>query len=289
MITTVSFAKTYTVGFAQDTLKNDWRLAQVNELKAALSKHDDIQLLVKNAESKVSKQILHIEQFIKDGVDFIVTSPIEQHITATVLEKAMQKGIHVILIDRRVQGDAFSTFIAPDNKLIAKEAGGFLVDKLDQKGVILMLQGIENASATTLRDEGFMEVANKYPKIKVIKKRANFLRNDAIKVMEEVYEQGVHFDAIYSHSDSMLVGARKVMKRLGKPLDIPMVGIDYIQEAKEAILQGEQTASFIYQTSAKEGAKAIVDIINGKLPKKEQTLDTVMVTKENVQTLKPIF
>ncbi|MBD3840669.1 MAG: hypothetical protein IE909_02075 [Campylobacterales bacterium] len=48
------------------------------------------------------------------------------------------------------------------------------------------------------KEHKFLDVIASYPKMKVISKRANYLRNDAIKLMEELYKEGVKFDAIYN-------------------------------------------------------------------------------------------
>lgn len=282
-------AKEYTIGFAQDTLKNDWRLAQVKELKAEAKKHPNLKLIIKSANAKVSKQIRDIELFIKQDVDFIITSPIEPNITSLVLKKAIDKGIKVILLSRTINSDNYTTFISPDNEKIGEEAAKHLVSILNGKGVILELQGIKTATSTMKRSAGFNKIINKYPNIKVIKRTGNYLRSDTIKVMEKIYKKNIKFDAIFSHSDSMLEGVRNVMNKYNKDLTTPMVGIDYIKAASKAIKNGHQTATFVYQTAAKEGIQAIIDIINNKTIKKNITLDTLKVTKDNVNKIKPIF
>ncbi len=286
---TSMYAKSYIIGFSQDTLNNDWRLAQTEELKNEVKKYPYLKLIVRDGNSKVSKQIRDIEEFIKQGVDFIITSPKDAKITSLVLKKAIDKGIKVILISRTITTDDYTVFIAPNNYKIGQDAAKLLVKKLNYKGNILMLQGIEGASSTIQREEGFLSIMNQYPKINVISKRANYLRNDAIKAVEAVYHDKIQFDAIFSHSDSMLIGAREVMKRFKQDLHIPMVGIDYVKQSRQAIIDGEQLGSFLYPTSAKEGVQAVVDIINGKKVSKNITLDTVLVTKENVYKVEPIF
>ena len=97
-IISFSIAKDYIIGFSQDTLANDWRAAQVQEVKNEVMKHDNLKLIVKDANSKVSKQIRDIEEFIKAKVDFIIASPKDAKITSLVLKKAMDNNIKVILI-----------------------------------------------------------------------------------------------------------------------------------------------------------------------------------------------
>lgn len=283
------FSKEIIIGFAQDTLSNDWRVAQVEEVKTEVFKHKNLKLIVKNAKGKVSNQIKDIESFIEQKVDFIITSPINAQITSEVLKKAIENKIKVILISRGINTSDYTTFIAPDNKQIGRNAAVFLANKINYEGTILMLQGVQGATSTIQREEGFEEITKKYPKIKIIKKRANYLRSDAIKVMEEIYSNNIKFDAIYSHSDSMLVGARQVIKKHQNVINFPSVGIDYIKEAKLAIEKNEQSATFLYPTSGKEGVKAIIDIINNKPIEKNIIIDSQIITKENTKYIKPIF
>ena len=283
------FSKEYKIGFAQDTLANDWRVAQVEAVKSEIKKYPFLKLTVRDAKAQVSNQIADIEYFINNNYDFIITSPINPKITSIALKKAIKKNIKIILLDRGIEKDYYTTFIAPDNQLIAKEAATLMVKKMDGKGTILILEGIKGATPTIQRTNGFMSIIKKYSNIKIIKKRANFLRADAIKVMEEIYNNNIKFDAIYSHSDSMLSGVRTVMKSKSKNMDILMVGIDYINESKDAIINGQQSATFTYDTCGKEGIKSIIDIIDGKNIIKNQVINTTMVTKQNVMLIDPIF
>lgn len=282
-------ADSFTVGFAQDTLGNDWRKAQVEEAKKTAQKYPFLTLKVKDAKAKQSLQILHLDEFIAQGVDAILTSPFDTPVMSQVLQKARDKGIAVVLISRGVSSDAYDVFVAPDNYKIGVKAAQYLLKKMDYKGTVLMLQGVAGVSTTLQREEGFESVASKYDEVSIVKKRANFLRSDAIRAMEELYESGVEFDAIYSHSDSMLVGVREAMTRHEKDFSIPMVGIDYIKAAKTAILEGKQSASFTYPTVAKEGVDAVVHLLGGKAVPRDIEVDSVRVTLENVSEVEPIF
>ena len=283
------YSREYKVGFAQDTLANDWRLSQVNDVRNHISKYKNITLTVKNAQASISNQISDIEYFIKNNYDFIITSPINEKISSLVLKKAIKKGIKVILIDRGISTTDYTTFITPDNNLIAKKAANYMIDKLKGKKTILMIEGIKGSTPTIHRTAGFLSVIEKYPNIKVITRRANFLRSDAINMMESIYDNNIKFDAIYSHSDSMLSGVRTVMDKYNKDKSILMVGIDYIDEAKEAILKGNQTVSFTYPTCGKEGVEAIIKIINNQKIKKNKIIESIMITKDNAKNIAPIF
>jgi ABC-type sugar transport system substrate-binding protein len=283
------YAKSYKVGFAQDTLLNDWRKAQVLDVQQEIDKYPFLQLTVKDANAQLSKQIEDIEYFINNKYDFIITSPINAKITSLVLKKAIEKGIKVILIDRGIEEEHYTSFISPDNYKIAQNAANYLTKKLNYQGTILMLEGVKGATPTILRTKGFMEVINKHKGIKIIKRRANYLRSDAIKVADKLFQDKVKFDAIYSQSDSMLSGVRFAMKKNNIKKSFITVGIDYISEAKSAIKNKTQDVSYTYDTCGKEGVQTIIKIINNQKIQKNYTLKSTMVTIKNVNDIKAIF
>jgi ribose transport system substrate-binding protein len=289
LLSGLSFAEPFVVGFAQDTLANDWRKAQVDEALKTAANYENMEIIVKDAGAKPTVQLLHVDEFITMGVDGIITSPFDTPLMGKALAKAQEKGIKVVLLSRKISADSYDVFIAPDNFNIAKRAGEFLLEQMNYKGTVLMLQGVDGVTTTKAREDGFEAVASQYPKVKIIKRRGNFLRSDTIAIMEELYKNGVKFDAIYSHSDSMLIGAREVMRHLGKDTSIPMVGIDYVKAAREAIINGEQSASFTYPTVAKEGVEAMMKLLNGEeLPRKIE-VESIKITPQNAQDIAPIF
>src|SRR5574344_697636 len=123
-------AKTYKIGFAQDTLSNDWRKAQADQLIYYSKKYNFLELTISDAKGSVANQIAAIEKFIKEDYDFIITSPINASITSVVLKKAVDKGIKVILLSRGINSDHYTSFIAPDNYKIGQEAAKYLLNKM---------------------------------------------------------------------------------------------------------------------------------------------------------------
>jgi ribose transport system substrate-binding protein len=163
--------------------------------------------------------------------------------------------------------------------------------QLKGKGNILMLQGVPTATTAIARSEAFLAELKQHPGLRVSAvKVGNYLRADAIRAVEEALQEGVPFDAIYSQSDSMAAGARVALRKAGRdPGKVLIVGIDYIAEAREAIRRGEQSASFTYPTCAAEAAAIVLDIGHGKAVPKRVVVDSVMVTRDNVEQVEPIF
>lgn len=279
------------VGFAQDTLANDWRLSQVKGIEQGLAGHPNIRFIYSDGKGSTAKQIRDIEDMLASGVDILITSPRDSRAMSPVISKAYRQGIPVILLTRKVMTENYTTFIAPDDAAIARDAANFLAAELNNKGNILMLQGVPSASTAIQRTNAFLEALRKHPGVSVVSiKTANYLRSDAIKAVEEALQQGIEFDAIYAQSDSMASGARIALKKANYSLDdTVIVGIDYISEARSAILNGEQRASFTYPTCAGEAVDAVLAIVAGRKIDKHITVPSVRVTRKNATSVKPIF
>jgi ABC-type sugar transport system substrate-binding protein len=295
-INTISYAnalnpnKTYTVAFTQDTLSNDFRFNQVLMVKKELSKYPNIKFLYSDARSNSSLQIMQIEDFMYQKVDLLIVGTSDETSVSVATDKVYNSGIPVIFIDRKVKSNKYTTYIHPDNKQIARSSAKYILGKINYNGTILLLKGLENVDVTRKRTEAFYKEAKKYKNINVIERTANYLRSDAIVEVDKLLNTKLHFDAIMSQSDSMLVGARLALNKNGiDPSSIVSVGMDYIKEAQDAIKNGKQDSSFLYSLCAKKCAETTIKILSGEKVKKDIIVDTVHITKDNADNVKPIF
>lgn len=282
----------YLVGFAQDTMANDWRAAQVRDLQATLAGHPDIEFVYTDAKGDTARQAQDIEELAARGVDVLLTSPRDSEVLREPIARVYRKGIPVILLTRRVSGDEFTQFISADNQAIGRQAARHLARRLGAKGRIFMLQGVPTASSAVERTAGFERELKKFPGLKVtVAKPADYLRAMAIQRVEEVLAEGTPFDAIYAQSDSMALGAILALKKAGRdPKKIPITGIDYIGEAREALHSGDLDATFTFPTAGREGAAAALKLIRGgRLAQKEVVIPSVAVTRANAGKVAPIF
>ena len=281
----------YVVAFAQDTTRNDWRTAQVRELKEALAPYPFIEFKFSDAKGKMANQILDIENYVAEGVDILVTSPVDENAMAPVISSAFKKGIPVFLLSRSVNSDDYTAYITGDNFEIGRQAASYIAERVQGSGKILMLEGVSTSSTAKARTDGFLAGLEKHKGLSIsFRKNADYLRGKSILAVQEALDKGIKFDAIYAHSDSMATGARIGLKKAGiDPSSIVIVGIDYISEARKAILAGEQSASFTYPTYGKEGGELIVKLLKGQIIPKKSIVYSTRITKENAASVEPIF
>lgn len=281
----------FTVAFAQDNLANDWRAAQVRQLREALEPYPFIAFGHSDARGDAARQVRDMEDFIARRVHVLVTSPQDPERARPILALAAKARIPVVLLSRTVPGGEFTSFIAPDNTEIGRQAARFLAERTKTRTRVVILQGLPTSTAAIERTEGFREELSRHAHLGIAAlKPANYLRADALRAMEDILAAKIPFDAIYAQSDSMAIGARVALRQAGiDPASIPTVGIDYIQESRAAIRAGEQTASFLLPTGAKEGAEIILRILKGETVPKTVVIPSQLVTRDNVERVEPIF
>ncbi|MAC48511.1 MAG: LacI family transcriptional regulator [Oceanospirillum sp.] len=279
------------IAFAQDTLKNDFRRAQVMEAKQAAQAHNNMRFTYSDAQGRTSLLIHQIEQFISRQVDILIVGTNDAQAVVPVINKAHSAGIKVIILDRGVDTDQYTTFINSDNREIGAIAGRYIAEQMEGKGRALLLEGILTADVTQQRSEGFLKVMQDYPDIKVIRRTGNYLRKDALIEMEKLLAEGIQVDAIFSESDSMLSGVRAVLtKHQIDPGSIIMIGCDYISEAQAAIRAGSQTGSVYFPLGGKAAIDAAARLLAGEtLPKHLQIPADLLVTRQNVNHVQPVF
>lgn len=282
--------ETFLVGFAQDDMAGDWRAQQVFELERALKKYPSVKFIYTDAKGQVAKSVADIESLRDMGVDLLVVSP-QSAVLSPVISSIYKSGTPVVLLTRHIQSGDYTTFIAPDDYSISQAAADEIAKSLGGKGDVLIIQGLPTASTAIDRTQGFLDQLKNYKNINIVAiEPGNYNRADAIKVVGETLEKGIHFDAIYAQSDNMAIGARIALRVFDiDPKTVPIVAIDYILQARDAIKAGEQVASFTYPTCAKEASDVIWDILQGRAVDKKITVPSQKVTASNVDKIEPVF
>ena len=278
------------IAFAQDTLSNDFRLAQVHEVRDAVAKEPSLRFVYSDAQGQTALLIRQIEQFITQKVDVLVLGTNDEKAVVPVVSKAMKAGIPVIVLDRGIQGHDYSTFIHSDNIQIGRIGAEFIAKQLKGRGQVLLFEGLQTADVTHLRSNGFMEVMARNPNIKVIKRTGNYLRKDALIEMDKLLTQGIRVEAIFAESDSMLSGARLALEKHHiDPHALITLGCDYTREAHDAIRDGKQTGSVLFPLGGTKAVEVAKKLLAKEAVPQHVEIAVKLVTRENLNQVKPIF
>lgn len=280
----------FVVGYSQSNNAEPYR-AQLNiQLEYFVKKYPKLKLMpITDAQQDSGKQVSQVQNFITNNVDVLIVSPNESAPLTPVVEKACEKKIPVIILDRSVNTDCYSSFIGGDNVEAGRKAGELAVKELPDGGNVVVLQGILSNQPQIDRLKGFEEGIKANPKIKIIKKReAKWLKPDATRITSQWLSQKLDIDLVYAENDPMALGAYQAAAAAGKEKDIKFIGTDGLaipDGGIRAVQQGKLTGTFIYPTGAEEAAKAANDLAAGKSVEKKQVLPIDAVTSDNAAEL----
>ena len=238
------------VGFSPLGSESSWRIANTESMEKA-AKEYGFGLMMENANQKQEKQIDAIRSFIAYQVDVIVFSPIVENGWDNVLIEARRAGIPVILMDRTIETseeDLFTAYVGADFYAEGRRAGEYLIRKADALGKehmnIAEICGTPDSTPMRDRQKGFMDVIEQDGRFTVVDSvNGDFLRSMGEECTRQLLEKhgkdGI--DVIYSHNDSMTLGALKVLEENGiaSGKDMILITVDGEKEAVEQLKAGK--------------------------------------------------
>jgi ribose transport system substrate-binding protein len=273
----------WTIGMSQCNLGEPWRVQMNLDVKNAAEKQPELRVIFKDAQNDSLTQRSQIEEFINAGVSLLIVSPKEAAPLTPPVAAAYEKGIPVIVLDRRVLGDQYTCFIGADNKKIGQAAGEWIVKRLSGKGRVVELKGLMTSTPGQDRNSGFRE-GIKGSGIEIIfEADMKWLEPEARKEMESALARFKTIDLVYAHNDPGAHGAYLAALAAGREKEIIFVGIDALpHEGRVYVKQGILEASFEYPTGGKEAIETALEILAGKTVPKEMVLNSRVFTRENI-------
>lgn len=281
----------YVIGMSQCNLGEPWRVAMNDQIAMAAEKHPEFEVIFADAAQDNSKQIADIENFVQMGVDLIITSPNEATPLTNAVSAAYDAGIPVILLDRKIDGDKYTQFIGADNVDMGRIAGEYVADTLlPDGGKVCEIKGLEGTSGGIDRDNGFREGIKKNDKIEIVAvNNADWLREKAITVAEEMLQTNDEIDLFLALNDPMAEGAYIAAKNAGREGDILFVGFDGLPTPDggiRSVMDGRLSMTQVYPTGGTEAIESAYQLlVEGKELDKTLTLTSEIVTPDNAEEL----
>lgn len=281
----------YVIGMSQCNLGEPWRVAMNDQIAMAAEKHPEFEVIYADAAQDNSKQIADIENFVQMGVDLIITSPNEATPLTNAVSAAYDAGIPVILLDRKIDGDKYTQFIGADNVDMGRIAGEYVADTLlPDGGKVCEIKGLEGTSGGIDRDNGFREGIKKNDKIEIVSvNNADWLREKAITVAEEMLQTNDEIDLFLALNDPMAEGAYIAAKNAGREGDILFVGFDGLPTPDggiRSVMDGRLSMTQVYPTGGAEAIESAYQLlVEGKELDKTLTLTSEIVIPDNAEEL----
>ncbi len=279
--------KKYVIGVSQCS-EDIWRNKLNDELLMETYQHKDVELLFASAKDNDKLQTEQIEKFIQRGVDLLIISPNQVHSITPVIDKAYDKGIPVILFDRKTDSRKYTAFIGADNVKVGKTIGEFIAKTLHGEGKVIEIKGLDNSSPAIDRHKGFVQALSKYPDIQLKRTLSGeWTTESGYKSIKSAIADAKDCKIIWGQNDRMAEGAQRAMAEVGIH-NVQYVGTDALPSKGggiEAVHNGKLLASYIYPTRGDMVMQLAMRILKKQPFHRDNYLKGALVTKDNAKVL----
>jgi ribose transport system substrate-binding protein len=246
-----------------------------------------VKIVSADAEDAAARQMSIVEDFISQGVDGVLMSPINADALVPAIEALNAAKIPVATVDRKVSGGDVLVHVGADNVEGGRVAARYLIEKLGGKGNVIELEGTPGSSPAIDRKKGFEEVLGKSQVKLLASQTAEFYRAKGQSVMENLLQAHDDFQAVYAANDEMVLGAIEALEAKGVQLSkVVTIGYDAIPDAIAEIQKGRLTAT-VEQFPGRQARQALQLLVarfrDGKTPPdKEVYLSPVAIDQSNL-------
>ena len=293
----------YRIGVSQCS-DDIWRDKQNAELRMGAYFHDNVELQFATAYDSDERQVQQIDSLVATGIDLLIVAPNQVATISPAIDRAYDKGIPVIVFERKTSSQKFTAFISADNYEMGRVMGEYIASRLQGKGRVIEVMGLKGSSPAIERHKGFSDALHHYPDIDIVATlQGDWTEESAYQAMKQWLDTPypspntqASIDFVFGQNDRMAIGAQRAMQDVTTPLsnrrersgEALYCGIDGlpgedggIRLVRDSILD----ASYIYPTHGDRLIQLAVDILDGKPYEKETMLMSALVTHENARVL----
>ena len=284
--------KIYKIGVSQCS-GGLWRDKVNNEMLAAQHLYEqDVKVTIVCAFDNTQQQIKQIDSLVNSGIDLLVVAPNEAEPISKALSRVKAKGIPVICFDRKVEDNSYTAFIGASNVEAGHAIGVNVIDVAHgmmaggHKPFVMEITALMSSSPAQERHQGFAQALRGHGELEYVCKESDWSSENAYRIVKEQIMTGHLPDIVFCHNDGMATGVYKAVAEFKAEDKIKIFGIDGLPgEGLDYVQFGHQLASYVYPTGGAEIIKLALDILTGKPYKRQNTLDGILVVRENAWSI----
>jgi len=258
-----------------------------NAAKAYAEANPGVEIIYGQGQSAtdIEGQIALIESMVARGVQGIALTPVDPTV-APALDKAIEAGVKVVLMDNNIPGwNGLTAIATTDNFNAGKTAGQHLATLLKDGDTLGILEGVPGVPALDDRVKGMLEGLGAR-KVEIVGRGGtNCTEELGINVAEDLLTANPDLKAIYAACGPPAAGAARAIKNAGiAPDKIVLVGFDFCCGEAEALKDGIEDAT-VAQFPAKMAALGVDALVKALRNEKVESLidsGAALVTKDNM-------
>ena len=230
-----------TIGLSLLTLTNPFFKEIADKMTEEAAKHG-YAVSVVSGEFDVARQQNQVKDFIVQKVAAIVLTPCDSKAIGPAIQEANAAGIPVFTADIAclAPGAKVISHIATDNYGGGKEAAKAMLEALGEQGGKVGILHHKLVESCILRVNGFREVIDKDPAIKIVAELpGGGVKDQGYKAAEDLLQSHSDLAGIFAINDPSALGARAALEKAGKASQVKLIGFDGQPEGKQAIKEGK--------------------------------------------------
>lgn len=201
------------------TTHEHWKSLHAGAVAAAKA-HGDVEIIWKGPQKEDDRtdQIALVDNAAATGVDGIILAPIDAEALVPPVERAIAKGIGVVIVDSRLASDKIVSFVSTDNYHGGQLCGQRMVELLEGQGRVILLRYAVGSAATEEREQGFLDELAKAPGITLVdaSQYAGGTSDSAQKVAQNLLTRyRGQFDAVHTPNESSTAGMLRALREAG--------------------------------------------------------------------------
>lgn len=277
----------YVFGYTCMDMTNPFHIAMRDAMQAAIEANGDTFIAI-DGQQRQDKQNDVIEDLITQGIDVLFLNPVDSASVQPALEACKAAGVKVINVDSAVQDlSLIETYIASNNVAAGRQCGEEIV-KLYPDGANICV--IENALAESVvqRVQG-LEEAIAGTNSKIVDRKSISTMDAVLGTAEDILTANDDIDVFWGLNDDVSLIILGAVESAGRAGQIKVMSVDGSPSGKTSVKDGG-----LYATAAQSpvsiGEKAVecaYTLLSGGSVDAEYSLDTTLVTPENVAQMKP--
>ncbi|MEQ8153841.1 MAG: substrate-binding domain-containing protein [Clostridiaceae bacterium] len=262
--------KKLVVGISLPTLRES-RWIRDKETMENYAKEKGINVKIQNADTDEVKQASQVDNMISQGIDTLILAPVNSETASSIIQKAHDAGIKVIIYERFVKNGNEDLFVSFNSTVVGELQGRYLTRHVPRGNYIIMSGDPKDRNSKFYKD-GAMEfiqpLADKGD-IKIITDKAveNWDPKNAYKIVQDaLIANNNKIDAILAPNDAVAGAAIDALKTKGLAGKVVVTGQDADLAAVRRIIQGTQAMTVFKDTRqlSKVAIESAINLANKK-------------------------
>ena len=283
-------ARRWTIGFSNASETNTWRTALREAIEQEAAKHENIDLLVTDANDSPAKQVADLEDLLAKGVDGLIIGAANLYVADPILDQCEREGIFAVVVDRKVNSNKYATFVSTDHTQGAIRGLSKLIELISGQGKIAIVEGLPGAGPAVERNAGYDSVLRKHPNIETVRQAGDWSRASGQRVTENIITAHPDFTGIHFDGGEMAVGGIQALRAAGVTDDMMranqpcLTWLDGYNGGLKMIKAGLGKYAILHppRLHGSRSVESLIKIFQGETVPKQQPIPLEEITPENV-------